>query len=125
MINAAHVLLYSTNAEADRAFFRDVLEFPHVDAGHAWLIFKLPPSELAVHPSDDAAPEENGDAMIGAALYLMCEDLGGVISSLTAKKIRCSPVAQERWGFRTTVRLPSGAEIGLYQPTHPTAYSLA
>src|SRR5262245_16676943 len=126
MITAAHVLLYSRNADADRAFFQDVLKFSNVDVGHGWLIFKLPPSELAVHPADDHAPAGAGDgAMIGAEMYLMCDDLDAVIASLKAKSVRCGEVATERWGIRTTVVLPSGAQIGLYQPLHPTAYDLA
>ena len=124
MISAAHVLLYSADAEADRAFFRDVLGFPHVDAGQGWLIFKLPPSELALHPADANAPKPNDGSMIGAVLYLMCEDLEAVIASLKTKRIPHGPVSKERWGVLTTVRLPSGADIGLYQPTHPTAYNL-
>jgi len=124
MINAAHVLLYSANAEADRSFFRDVLKFPHVDAGHGWLIFKLPPSELALHPAEADAPKPSDGSMVGAVLYLMCGDLETVIASLKAKSISHGPVSKERWGILTTVRLPSGADIGLYQPTHPTAYDL-
>jgi catechol 2,3-dioxygenase-like lactoylglutathione lyase family enzyme len=126
MITAAHVLLYSKDPDADRAFFRDVLKFRHVDIGHGWLIFQLPPSELALHPVDSDAPAPAGDgSMIGAEMYLMCDDLESVVASLKAASVRCGPVAKERWGIRTSVRLPSGAEVGLYQPLHPTAYDLA
>jgi catechol 2,3-dioxygenase-like lactoylglutathione lyase family enzyme len=111
----AHVILYSNNAEADRAFLRDVLEFPSVDAGHGWLIFKLPPAEAAVHPTE--GPDR-------AELYLMCEDLDATIKSLADKSVTCGSVDEERWGRKTTIRLPGGGEIGLYQPRHPTALDL-
>ncbi|HTQ86627.1 MAG TPA: hypothetical protein VMI93_10485 [Candidatus Solibacter sp.] len=119
MIHGAHLLLYSANAEADRNFFRDVLKYPHVDAGHGWLIFKLPPAELAVHPAEGEGHE--GHRMLGAQLYLMCDDLKKTIAMLKSKKIGCTEVETERWGIRTTIKLPSGGEIGLYQPTHKTA----
>ena len=125
MIHGAHILLYSANPEADRGFFRDVLKYRHVDAGHGWLIFKLPPAELAVHPADPGThTEHSGHAMLGAVLYLMCKDLKATMRKLKAAKIECTEVAKERWGIRTTVKLPSGGEIGLYQPTHKTAISL-
>jgi catechol 2,3-dioxygenase-like lactoylglutathione lyase family enzyme len=113
MINGAHVLVYSSNADADRAFVRDVLGFRFVDVGHGWLIFGLPPSELAVHP--------NQGGPLTAELYLMCDDVRAEIESLRAKGVTCAPITEERWGFRTAIRLPSGSELGLYQPTHPTA----
>src|SRR5271165_5323658 len=119
MISGAHVIVYSKNAEADRAFFRDVLGFPSVDAGHGWLIFALPPAEVAVHPG---APKTAGT--LGAELYLMCDDLPSVIQSLGDRSIRCTEVAEERWGSKTTIQLPSGGEIGLYQPKHPVALNL-
>ena len=125
-IIGAHVLLYSTNADADRAFVRDVLGFKHVDVGHGWLIFGMSPAELAVHPADEDAQEREhaGHKMLGAHLYLMCDDLGGFIKTLEAKKIACTEIETERWGIRTTIKLPSGGELGLYQPTHPTALDL-
>jgi hypothetical protein len=123
MINGAHFLLYSSDPEADRAFLRDVLEFRSVDAGRGWLIFALPPAEIAVHPAEDAsAPDDDGVA--STALYLMCDDLRSTIKSLEANKIRCSKVSELPWGQLTTFSLPSGAHIGLYQPTHPTALEL-
>ncbi len=122
MITGAHILLNSSDPEADRAFFRDVLEYPFVDAGHGWLIFKLPPAEVAIHPVD--AGLAAGAAMIGAQLYLMCDDLQETIQSLAAKHVVCTTIDKERWGIKTTIRLPSGGEIGLYQPTHPTALEL-
>ena len=122
MVSGAHVLLYSEKADEDRDFFRDVMGFSSVDAGGGWLIFKLPPAELAVHPKNgETAP---GHAMIAAQLYLMCEDLPAMIAKLEAKHVRCTPTSTERWGIRTTIMLPSGAELGLYQPTHPTAVGM-
>jgi catechol 2,3-dioxygenase-like lactoylglutathione lyase family enzyme len=125
MIMGAHVLLYSNDPEADRAFFRDVLEFRSVDAGHGWVIFKLPPAEAALHPTDnDGSPVQGGHALLGTELYLMCDDLEALIQSLAAKNVICTAIDKARWGIKTTVRLPSGGAIGLYQPTHPTALGL-
>jgi hypothetical protein len=122
MITGAHFLLYSKNPEADRAFFRDVLEFRAVDAGGGWLIFALPPAEMGVHPSSDNFVQAHaGHQLLGAVLYLMCDDLPSVMQSLQARNVTCSPVMTAEWGITTTVPLPSGGEIGLYQPTHPTA----
>ena len=115
MINGAHVIIYSKDADADRTFFKDVLGFHHVDAGHGWLIFALPPSEVAVHPGDENDQHE---------LYLMCDDLGLMISDLRAKEIQCTAIQSAPWGTSTTIPLPSGAHIGLYQPSHPTALNL-
>ena len=114
-ITGAHVLLYTPDAEADRAFFRDVLQFGSVDAGHGWLIFKLPPSEVAVHPADGSG---------GAELYLMCDNLQAMVESLEGKGVKCAAIDQERWGRKTSIELPSGARLGLYQPSHPTALGL-
>lgn len=122
MIKGAHFLLYSTDADADRAFFRDVLGFRAVDAGGGWLIFALPPAELGVHPSDGDFVQRHAEhALAGTVLYLMCDDLRATIASLEAKDVRCTEVEEAEWGVKTTIRLPSGAEIGLYQPAHPTA----
>lgn len=123
MITGAHVLLYSHDPDADRAFFRDVLQFRGVDAGGGWLIFKLPPAEVAVHPAD-AGEVPAGHRLLGAQFYLMCDDLQAFIKSLEAKKVSCTEVTRERWGMRTTIQLPSGGEIGLYQPSHATATNL-
>jgi catechol 2,3-dioxygenase-like lactoylglutathione lyase family enzyme len=126
MIIGAHVLLYSRNPEADRAFFRDVLEFPAVDAGGGWLIFALPPAEVAVHPgTGDSVQPHAGHDLLGAVLYLMCDDLEGFIKSLEARNVACAPVTEASWGRSTSIRLPSGGEIGLYQPTHPMAVGLS
>jgi catechol 2,3-dioxygenase-like lactoylglutathione lyase family enzyme len=115
MFSGAHVIVNSKNAEADRAFFRDVLGFKSVDAGHGWLIFALPPSEVAVHPSDASGAHQ---------LYFMCDDLKAEMASLKKKGVECSKVEQERWGSVTKMRLPGGGEIGLYQPKHLTALGL-
>jgi hypothetical protein len=114
MISGAHIIVYSKDAVADRAFFKNVLGFSSVDAGHGWLIFALPPSEVAVHPA-----EENGRH----EFYLMCENLSDEISALGKKGVQCSEVHEERWGSVTKIRLPGGGELGLYQPKHPLASS--
>jgi len=112
LIFGAHVIVYSKDAAADRAFFRDVLGFSSVDAGHDWLIFALPPAEAAVHPAEENAGHE---------LYLMCDDLNSEIAALGRKNVQCSKVEEARWGSVTKVRLPGGGEVGLYQPKHPSA----
>jgi catechol 2,3-dioxygenase-like lactoylglutathione lyase family enzyme len=125
MILGAHVLIYTKNPDADRAFFRDVLEFQGIDIGGGWLIFKLPPSELALHPGDGQFAQRHADhVMPGALVYLMCDDLQATIASLAKKNVQCTDVETEEWGIRTTIRMPSGGEIGLYQPTHKTALDL-
>ena len=118
MIVGAHVLLYSADADADRAFIRDVLQFRAVDAGRGWLIFGLPPAEVAVHPAD---PGSAPASELRASLYLMCEDVREFVRSMEERRIACASVVEERWGLRTAVQLPSGGELGVYQPTHPTA----
>lgn len=105
MISGAHVIICSRNAVADRAFFRDVLGFKSVDAGHGWLIFALPPAEAAVHPSDDGDAHE---------LYFMCDDLKTEMTSLAKKGVTCSEIQEQRWGSVTKMRLPGGGEVGLY-----------
>ncbi len=112
MIFGAHVILYSKDAAADRNFLRDILGFPSVDAGHGWLIFSLPPAEVAVHPDEDGDRHE---------LYFMCEDVKAEISTLGKKGVQCSEVQEARWGSVTKIRLPGGSEVGLYQPKHPSA----
>ena len=115
MIFGAHVIVYSKDAAADRAFLQQVLGLSFVDAGHGWLIFALPPAEVAVHPA-----EENGRH----ELYFMCDDLMAEISALGEKGVACSEVQDARWGSITHIRLPGGGEVGLYQPKHPMALSL-
>jgi hypothetical protein len=119
-IIGAHYLLYSNDPDADRAFFRDVLDFRFVDVGHNWLIFALPPCEMAVHPGDFAQHHANHNVS-GSVLYLMCDDLLAFIKFLTSKKVRCTEIDEAEWGIKTTVCLPSGGEIGLYEPKHRTA----
>jgi len=114
MVSGAHIIVYSKDPAADRTFFRDVLGFKSVDAGHGWLIFALPPAEAAFHPSDTNGPHE---------LYFICDDLKE-IDGLAKKSVRCSSVSEERWGSVTKIQLPSGGKIGLYQPKHPTAPSV-
>jgi catechol 2,3-dioxygenase-like lactoylglutathione lyase family enzyme len=111
MIFGAHVIVYSHDAEADRAFFQDILGFPAEDAGHGWLIFELPPAELAIHPAEAAAGHE---------LYFMGPDLKAEIAALAGRGVSCSEVEEARWGSMTRIRLPGGGEIGLYQPNHPS-----
>ena len=112
MISGAHVIVYSKDAEVDRAFFRDVLGFKSVDAGHGWLIFALPPGETAFHRSDGTDAHE---------LYFTCDDLKAEMASFAKKGIRFSEVQEARWGSITKMRLPGGGEVGLYEPKHPTA----
>lgn len=111
MLYGAHVILYSKDADADRAFFRDVLKYPSVDAGHGWLIFALPPAEVAVHPA-----EQNGQH----ELYLMCDDVRLFIAEMGRSGVPCSPVHEERWGSLTNITLPGGGQLGVYQPKHPS-----
>lgn len=125
MINGAHFVLYSSDAEADRAFFRDVLGFRYVDDGGGWLIFALPPSEAALHPLSGNPPLVfAGHEMVGAALFLMCSDLPSTIQLLQAKGVHCTEIEKQPWGTSTIIRLPSGGSIGLYQPTHQTPLGL-
>jgi hypothetical protein len=122
MLTGAHFLLYSKDPDVDRAFFRDVLQFRSVDLGHNWLIFAMPPSELAVHPATENLVQIHAERpMLGAVLYLMCDDLTAMMTGLADKGIQCSPVVEARWGVSTSIQLPSGGEIGLYQPSHATA----
>ncbi len=116
MINGAHVILYSTDVEADRVFIRDVLGWASVDAGSGWLIFKLPPAEIALHPTDGPGKHE---------FYLMCDDIEKTLAELAAKGVTISePVSDQRWGLLASIKLPSGSDLSLYQPRHPTAYDL-
>jgi catechol 2,3-dioxygenase-like lactoylglutathione lyase family enzyme len=117
MIFGAHVIVYSRDAAADRAFFRDVLGLASVDAGHDWLIFALPPAEVAVHPAE---PVE-GDAGTPHELFFMCDDVTAEIAALAEKGVRCGEVEAARWGSVTKVALPGGGQVGLYQPRHPLA----
>jgi catechol 2,3-dioxygenase-like lactoylglutathione lyase family enzyme len=114
MINAVHLLIYSKDAAADRAFLRDVLGLPHVDDGNGWLIFRVPPAELGVHPSDGGERHE---------IHLMCDDVQATVAELTAKGAEFTgPVTDHGWGLVTALRLPGGGTLSLYQPTHATAH---
>jgi hypothetical protein len=114
MIFGAHVIVSSKDAAADRAFLRDVVGLSSVDAGNGWLIFALPPSEVAVHPADDTSGHE---------LYFMCDDLKAEVAGLAKKGVPCSEVQQARWGSITHIQLPGGGSLGLYQPKHPLAFT--
>lgn len=110
MITGAHAIIYSTDPDADRELLRDVFELPHVDVGHGWLIFALPPAEVAVHPSDRNDLHE---------LFFMCADVHRLVKTLTQRGISCSPVVNQGWGSMTRLTLPGGGKLGVYQPRHP------
>ena len=109
MLIGSHSIIYSKNPEADRAFLRDVLKLTHVDVGHGWLIFGLPPSEVAVHPGEKNTLHE---------FYLMCDDVEAFIAEMQSHKIKCGPVQNQGWGMLTEVTLPGGGKLGVYQPRH-------
>jgi len=109
MINGAHAIIYSSNAEADKAFFKNILGLKNVDVGRGWLIFALPPSELAVHPSDNSTGHE---------LYLMCDDIKTFIAEMKKNDISCSEPKDQGWGILTELKLPGGGMLGVYQPRH-------
>lgn len=111
MINGAHIVIYTKDPEADRAFFRDVLGFPSVDAGDGWLIFAMPPLEAAFHDSTKNDQHE---------LYLMCDDIVATLKDLKSKKVKVSEVSEQVWGKLATLALPGGGNIGIYQPKHPS-----
>lgn len=122
MITGAHLLLYSKDADADRAFFRDVLNFKSIDVGGGWLIFKLPAAEMGVHPGGGEFVQDHGGYdLLGSVLYLLCDNLDETVAKLASKGIECSEPMAAGWGTSTTVPLPSGGRIGLYQPRHPLA----
>ena len=109
MIIGAHSIIYSTSPDADRAFLRDVLKLQNVDVGEGWLIFGLPPAEVAVHPSEQNDVHE---------LYLMCDDVKAFVAEMDKHSIICDPVTDEGWGLLTQLRLPGGGKLGVYQPRH-------
>ena len=110
MITGAHIVIYSTDAEADRTLLREVLELPFVDAGRGFLIFGLPRAEAAIHPSDENDKHE---------LWLTCDDVEGAVRKLNARGVACEPCSTQRWGRSTRLRLPGGGSLGLYEPRHP------
>jgi hypothetical protein len=109
MIIGAHSIIYSKHADADRAFLRDVIGFSNVDVGDGWLIFALPPSEVAFHPSEENDVHE---------FYLMCDDVDAFIAEMSAKNVCCSEIHEEPWGRLTDITLPGGGKLGVYQPLH-------
>jgi hypothetical protein len=109
MITGVHTIIDSKNAETDKAFFRDVLKLTNVDVGHGWLIFGLPPSELAVHPSTDSEFHE---------IYLMCNDINAFIQQMSEHEVNCSEIQDQGWGLLIELALPSSGKIGVYQPRH-------
>jgi catechol 2,3-dioxygenase-like lactoylglutathione lyase family enzyme len=111
VVFGAHLVLYSRDAEADRRFLAETLGMASVDAGGGWLIFAMPPSELAVHPADAA----------GAELFFMCADVSAEVESLAARGVSCSAIEEARWGSIVRIALPGGGTIGLYQPRHRLA----
>jgi catechol 2,3-dioxygenase-like lactoylglutathione lyase family enzyme len=113
MINGAHIVLYTKDPEADRAFFRDVLQLPSVDAGHGWLIFALPPAEAAFHGVDQ------NDESDCHELFFMCDDIAATLRELKKKNVPVSDVSEQRWGSLATLTLPGGGKVGIYQPKHP------
>jgi predicted enzyme related to lactoylglutathione lyase len=120
MITSTHSIIYASDPEAARAFFRDVLGLAHVDAHDGWLIFQLPPSELALHPQADPAASDGRHE-----LYLMCDDIAQTMAELAAKGVEFTrPVTQTGFGHLTAIAVPGAGEIGLYEPRHLTAYDL-
>jgi hypothetical protein len=109
LINGAHAIIYSANADADRAFLQDVLELPNVDVGRGWLIFALPPSEVAVHPAEGSDRHE---------LYLMTDDIHSFVGAMARRNVACTPPNDQGWGVLSEVTLPGGGKLGVYQPRH-------
>ena len=109
MITGAHSIIYSKDPEADRAFFREVIGLPSVDVGEGWLIFGLPPAEVAVHPARKNGVHE---------FYLICEDANAFTAAMKKRKVACSPVQDFGWGLMTMVKLPGGGQLGVYEPRH-------
>jgi catechol 2,3-dioxygenase-like lactoylglutathione lyase family enzyme len=144
MITGLHAIVFTADADADRAFFRDVLEFPAVDAGGGWLIFTMPPAELACHPVQTDGPAET-DGPVGPVetdgpgrtvevaahkdggheLYLMCDDVHATVATLAGRGVRfADPVTDQGWGLLTSFTTPGGTKLGLYEPRHPTALAV-
>ena|SRR5579863_2896560 len=109
MITGAHTILYSSDPEADKEFFKNILKFPNVDVGHGWLIFGLPPSEFAVHPANESGVLE---------FYLLCDDIHAFVEEMAGQNINCSEIQAQRWGLITQLTLPGGAKLGVYEPRH-------
>jgi catechol 2,3-dioxygenase-like lactoylglutathione lyase family enzyme len=114
MLTGAHIVIYSRDPDADRTFFKDILGLRSVDAGHGWLIFAVPAAEVAFHPHDQNNKHE---------IFFTCDDLHAEIAALKSKGVQLGEISEQRWGTLTTISLPSGASIGLYQPKHPVTWS--
>jgi catechol 2,3-dioxygenase-like lactoylglutathione lyase family enzyme len=122
MITGTHAIIYADDADAARAFFRDVLGLPNVDAHGGWLIFKLPPAELGIHPAGDPG---SGAPTGHHELYFLCDDVEATVADLTGKGVEfVAPITDQGFGLLARLRVPGAGEIGLYQPKHPTAYDL-
>ena len=122
MIFGTHLLLYSRDPEADRAFFRDVLGFDYVDSGGGWLIFGLPPAEMGIHPAEENLTQGHArQELATGTLYLMCDDLDKTLADLDGKGVAHSELREAEWGVATSVRLPGGSNLGIYQPRHEVA----
>jgi hypothetical protein len=109
MITGAHSIIYSSDAEADKDFFKNILKFPNVDVGHGWLIFGLPPSEIAVHPAAENGLHE---------FYLLCDDINLFVKEMAEHSVVCSAIQEQRWGSVTALTLPGGGKLGVYEPKH-------
>lgn len=109
MLVGAHAIIYSQDADADRAFLRDVLGLSGIDSGGGWLIFALPPSEVAVHPAEKNGVHE---------LYFMCRDVEAFVAEMNRRSVSCSPIQDQGWGRLTQLRLPGGGQLGVYEPRH-------
>jgi catechol 2,3-dioxygenase-like lactoylglutathione lyase family enzyme len=115
LINGTHIVVYTKDAEADRAFFRDVLKLSSVDAGRGWLIFAMPPAEMAFHDSENNGKHE---------LYFMCDDIRATLKDLQSKNVGVSEINEQRWGSLATFTLPGGGKIGVYEPKHASPLKL-
>jgi predicted enzyme related to lactoylglutathione lyase len=125
MITSTHAIIYAEDAKRARTFLRDVLELPHVDAHDGWLIFKLPPAELGVHPAGVEGNPSSGAPSGHHELYLMCDDIEATVAELTTKGVEfTTPVEDQGFGRLTRLRVPGAGEIGIYEPKHSTAYDL-
>jgi hypothetical protein len=115
LIYGAHIVIYSQDSEADRAFFRDVLSFPSVDAGHGWLIFAMPPLEAAFHDSANSNQHE---------MFLMCDNIATTLKDLKSRNVEVSEVSEQRWGILASFTLPGGSKMSIYEPRHPSPLNL-